>query len=301
MQPFFDRLAHAVRAKQTPLVVGLDPRFSSLPQVFQASGEDPPQRATAYRDFCTGIIDVVAPLAPAIKPQVAFFEQLGWHGMQALDSVISHALSQDLLLILDAKRNDIGSTAEGYADGWLGSESPWRGDALTVSPYLGDDSLEPFVRVANERNAGLFVLVKTSNPGGKFLQDQMASDRSIYNHVGDLVEQISTGTVGECGYGIAGAVVGATYPAQLGELRERMPHSWFLVPGYGSQGGTAADVAPAFDQHGLGAVINSSRAIIFAHARDEFADIGDWQQAVEAATRQAIGDLASAVTIQPCS
>lgn len=299
MQPFFDRLAQAVRAKQTPLVVGLDPRFDSLPKALRESGDSLQQRAAAYRDFCIGILDVVAPLVPAVKPQVAFFEQLGWQGMRVLDEVIAHARSKGLLLILDAKRNDIGSTAEGYADGWLGAESPWHGDALTVSPYLGDDSLEPFTLVATERNAGLFVLVKTSNPGGKFLQDQTAGDQTIYNHVGDLVEKLSANTAGDCGYGVAGAVVGATYPEQLGELRARMSHSWFLVPGYGSQGGTAADVAPAFDERGLGAVVNSSRAIIFAHTRDEFASAGDWQQAVEAATHKAVADLASAVTIAP--
>jgi orotidine-5'-phosphate decarboxylase len=296
MSPFFDRLADAVKTKNTPLVVGLDPRWQSLPEIFRTAGDTLERRALAYRDFSIGILDVVAPLVPAVKPQVAFFEQLGWHGMRALAEVIAHAKSLGVLLILDAKRGDIGSTAEGYAEGWLGDESPWQGDALTVSPYLGDDSLAPFVRTARERSAGLFVLVKTSNPGGKFLQDLTAADNTIYGRVGDLVEQIAAESVGDSGYGVAGAVVGATYPEQLAELRARLPHTWFLVPGYGSQGGTAADVAPAFDQHGLGAVVNSSRAIIFAHDRKDFAD-QDWQKAVEAAARQAIGDLASAVSV----
>ncbi len=293
MTAFFDRLAAAVKSKDTPLVVGLDPRWESLPEAVRG-GESLADQATAYRDFSIGILDVVAPLVPAVKPQVAFFEQLGWHGMRALDEVIAHAKRKGVLLILDAKRGDIGSTAEGYAAGWLGDESPWRGDALTVSPYLGDDSLEPFVRVAQDRDAGLFVLVKTSNPGGKFLQDLSAGGTAIYNHVANLVERIASETASESGYGVAGAVVGATYPEQLAELRAAMPHTWLLVPGYGSQGGTAADVAPAFDAHGLGAVVNSSRAIIFAHARDEFAGKGDWQQAVESATDLAIADLATA-------
>lgn len=297
MPPFFDRLASAVTAKQTPLVVGLDPRFKSLPEALRNDGDSLEAQAHAYRDFSIGILDVVAPLVPAVKPQVAFFEQLGWQGMRALDEVIAHARKLGVLLVLDAKRNDIGSTAEGYAAGWLGADSPWHGDALTISPYLGDDSLEPFVRTARERDAGLFVLVKTSNPGGKFLQDLTAGKSTVYGHVGDLVERLAQDSAGTAGYGVTGAVVGATYPEQLSELRARMPHTWFLVPGYGSQGGTAADVAGAFDARGLGAVVNSSRAIIFAHARDEFAKL-DWQQAVEAATRQAIDDLGSAVTIE---
>lgn len=296
MPAFFDRLAAKVKEKRTPLVVGLDPRYSSLPAAMKKGGEKTPARADAFRDFSFGILDVVASLVPAVKPQVAFFEQLGWRGMKVLDEVIDYAQRRGLLVIADAKRNDIGSTAEGYADGWLGEQSAWRGDALTISPYLGDDSLEPFVRTAKERDAGLFVLVKTSNPGGKFLQDLTAGDSTIYGTVGDLVETLSRDSAGECGYGVAGAVVGATYPEQLSELRARMPHTWFLVPGYGSQGGTAADVAGAFDSNGLGGVVNSSRAIIFAHACDEFAGL-DWQQAVEKATEQAIADLATACTL----
>lgn len=292
MPAFFDRLATAVRQKRTPLVVGIDPRYASLPSSLQR-GDALDARAAAFREFSIGLLDVVAPLVPAVKPQVAFFEQLGWRGMQALADVVEHAKKLGVLVIADAKRNDIGSTAEGYADGWLGEQSPWRGDALTISPYLGDDSLEPFVRTAKERDAGLFVLVKTSNPGGKFLQDLTAGESTIYGTVGDLVESLNRDSTGECGYGVAGAVVGATYPEQLASLRARMPHTWFLVPGYGSQGGTAADVAGAFDSNGLGAVVNSSRAIIFAHARDEFAGL-DWQQAVEAATQQAIADLGTA-------
>lgn len=293
MPAFFDRLAAAVKQKRTPLVVGVDPRYKSLPADLRQGGEDLEAQAQAFRDFSIGLLDVVAPLVPAVKPQVAFFEQLGWRGMQALSEVVQHAHNLGLLVIADAKRNDIGSTAEGYADGWLGEQSAWQGDALTISPYLGDDSLEPFVRTAEQRDAGLFVLVKTSNPGGKFLQDMTAGDTTIYSKVGKLVESLSNDTAGDCGYGVAGAVVGATYPEQLTELRTRMPHTWFLVPGYGSQGGTAADVAGAFDSSGLGAVVNSSRAIIFAHARDEFAGL-DWQAAVEKATQQAIADLATA-------
>jgi orotidine-5'-phosphate decarboxylase len=178
----------------------------------------------------------------------------------------------------------------------LGNDSAWHADALTVSPYLGDDSLAPFVEVSHERGAGIFVLVKTSNPGGGMLQDLKYDGRALYTRVAEQVQNLARAMPGECGYGAVGAVVGATYPAQLAELRQAMPHAWFLVPGYGSQGGTAADVAPAFDRSGLGAIVNNSRGLIFAHERPEFAGrFGtDWQAAVEAATREMIDALRSA-------
>ncbi len=203
-----------------------------------------------------------------------------------------------LLVILDGKRNDIGSTATAYAQGYLGAgaTSAWGADALTVSPYLGADSLSPFVETALERDAGIFVLVKTSNPLGGTFQDLVADGRPIYRHVADHVEQLARESVGKFGYGAVGAVVGATYPAPAVELRQQMPHAWFLVPGYGSQGATARDVAGAFDARGLGAIINNSRAIIFAHSRPEYAErfgAARWQQAVEAATRQMIAELAA--------
>ncbi len=296
MPPFFDRLAVAVAQKQTPLVVGLDPRWESLPEPLKGLDAGMEAHVRGIREFCLSLVDVVAPLVPAIKPQAAFFEQLGWRGMQVLAEVIEAARQRGLLVIVDGKRNDIGSTAEGYADGWLGDESPWRADALTVSPYLGDDSLEPFERIACARDAGLFVLVKTSNPGGGFLQDRVADGQPLYRHVAGWLEERAVATQGERGYGVTGAVVGATYPEQLAELRAAMPHAWMLVPGYGSQGGSAADVAAAFDSRGLGAIVNSSRAIIFAHSRPEYRDRfapSDWQRAVEEATREAIADLAS--------
>jgi orotidine-5'-phosphate decarboxylase len=295
--PFSDRLAEAVRKRATPVVVGLDPRWEQLPSpIREGHGGDFEGRAHAYREFCRAIIDVVAPLVPAVKPQSAFFEELGPHGMAALGDVIRYASAKHLLVILDAKRNDIGSTATAYAKGILGRGelSAWGADALTVSPYLGDDSLQPFVDTAAERQAGIFVLVKTSNPGGTVLQDLIAEDRPIYQHVGQLVERLAHETVGDCGYGAVGAVVGATYPEQLGELRRTMPHTWFLVPGFGAQGGAAADVAAAFDQNGLGAVINSSRGIIFAYDRQPYRerfDEANWQRPVEEATRDMILQL----------
>ncbi len=278
-------------------MVGLDPRCDQLPSgLVPADPADHAQRAQAYEQFCREVIDVVAPLVPAVKPQAAFFEECGPAGMVALGRVMDHARQQGLLVILDGKRNDIGSTAEAYARGYLGrdGQSAWQADAVTVNPYLGADGLEPFIQVAADRGAGLFVLVKTSNPGSGMLQDQQVGGKSLYQQVAEYVQQHSEATCGERGYGIVGAVAGATYPRQLAELRTAMPHTWFLVPGFGSQGGTAQDVAPAFDQRGLGAIVNNSRGIIFAHRREEYRQRfgeGRWREAVEAATREMIAQL----------
>ena len=298
---FSSKLQAAIRRCRTPVLVGLDPRFENLPKLL-TSNRDPSQPASmaeAYREFCCQVIDVVAPLVPAVKPQAAFFEELGPAGMVALGHVISHARQAGLLVILDGKRNDIGTTATAYAKGYLGGPplSPWGADALTVSPYLGADSLEPFVDVAKERDAGLFVLVKTSNPGGGMFQDLDAAGRTLFEHVADYVESTAKQTSATAdGLGIVGAVVGATFPQQLADLRQRMPHCWFLVPGFGAQGGAAADVASAFQPNGLGAVINNSRGIIFAHQRPVLRErFGEsrWQDAVGAATIEMIEQLRS--------
>jgi len=302
MPSFADRLSAACQKLGNPVVVGLDPRFEQIPAPLVA-GIDTKDRgaiAEAYARFGCEIIDVVAPLVPAVKPQMAFYEQLGVEGMGALKRIVDHARRAGLLVILDGKRNDIGTTAEAYADGLLGADSAWGGDALTVSPYLGDDSLEPFVKTAVARDAGLFVLVKTSNPGGGQFQDRRLGDdatqspKTLYRLVAEEVERLSAATQGTFGYGAVGAVVGATYPEQMAELRAAMPHVVLLVPGYGSQGGTAKDCAAAFDAQGLGAVINNSRGIIFAHAKKPYAErfgAAQWQQAVEAATRDMINEL----------
>ena len=301
---YADRLHEAVRAKGTGALVGLDPRFDQLPvdlrdratrgdrSVFEV-------HAVAFEEFCRRIIDVVAPLVPAVKPQVAFFEECGPPGMQALWNVVQYAREQGLIVIADAKRGDIGSTALGYARAWLaGSDvdaAPWGADALTINPYLGTDTLQPFIDLAQQRGAGLYVLVRTSNPGAKDLQDRETDSQTLYEHVADVVEHLSTEVRGESGYGFLGAVVGATYPEELRKLRQQMPSVPLLVPGYGSQGGTAADVAAAFDSDGFGALVNSSRGIIFAWERDEYRDeFGPerWEDAVEVATNSMIADLA---------
>jgi orotidine-5'-phosphate decarboxylase len=291
-----DRLTAAIRAKRTPAVVGLDPRWESLPEVlWHAADETSAGKAAAYARFCREVIDVVAPLVPAVKPQVAFFEELGPLGLTSLATVIAYARQRGLLVIVDAKRNDIGSTAAAYAAAYFGREAAWPADALTVSPYLGDDSLAPFVKTAREDGGGLFVLVKTSNPGGGQLQDLVSEGKPLFRHVAAHVERLASEDAPASGYGSVGAVVGATYPEQLAELRAAMPHAWLLIPGYGSQGATAKDVATGFDASGLGAVVNNSRGIIFAYQRKEYASFGPdrWQAAVETATKDMIDALAA--------
>jgi orotidine-5'-phosphate decarboxylase len=297
---FADRLAAATKLAGNVVCVGLDPRWENLPEPLRSSGRTSTAAiADAYVSFCHGVIDVVASVVPIVKVQAAFFEELGPSGMAAMADVILYAEACGLLVIVDGKRNDIGSTAEAYARGYLGREgSLWHADALTVSPYLGDDSLTPFVQIAKERGAAIFVLVKTTNPGGAFLQDVVCDGETMYRRVAAHVEQLSAAHLGECEYGSIGAVVGATYPEQLLELRQAMPHTWFLVPGYGSQGGKAADVVGALDANGLGAIVNNSRGIIFAHERPEYRQKfgpARWQEAVEAATRRMIDELNSAI------
>lgn len=297
MTSFADRLHEAVKRTGSVTCVGLDPRKNQLPAPLRdsVSGNSPDAWAAAYTQFCNEIIDVVADRVPCVKPQAAFFEQLGPAGMVALGQVIRHANEAGLLVITDGKRNDIGSTATAYADAYLGAASPWGSDALTVSPYLGRDSLEPFVEVCDQREAGIFALVKTSNPGGGLLQDRQTDGQTVYQRVAELIRELNSSRMGQSGYGPVGAVVGATYPEQLAEMRAAMPAAWILVPGFGAQGGGAADVMGGFDANGMGAIVNSSRHIIFAHQRDEFREkYGDdrWQDAVAAAADQMNAALA---------
>jgi len=295
LPPFAPRLAAAIKSRRTPACIGLDPRRESLPPALAAAAAAGPRDlAAVFTTFCRDVIDVVAPLVPIVKPQLACFEALGPHGMTALADVIAHARARGLLVLADGKRGDIGSTAEAYADGWLAG--PWAADAVTVNPYLGLDSLEPFVNTAADRGAGIFVLVKTSNPGSRDFQELTSDGRPLYEHVAAGVEALAARTAAGTTYGAVGAVVGATWPKQLDELRAAMPHTWILVPGFGRQGGRAADVRGAFHPDGLGALVVSARDVIFAHARPEVnAGLapGQWQTAVERACRDMIDRLAA--------
>lgn len=304
---FGEQLARAVLAKKNPVCVGLDPRLAGLPEALKPTDETSHAAiANAFEKFCFEIIDVVSPLVPIVKPQVAFFEQYGPEGMLALKHVIAYASSKGLLVIADAKRGDIGTTAEAYAQALMGrgNLSAFGADCLTVNPYLGEDSLTPFVDQANKTSSGIFVLVKTSNPGSGFIQDLRFQDLSISERIADWVQmqskieidriaevakpsQIVSDRIG-CKYGSIGAVVGATYPEQLASLRARMPNAWLLIPGYGAQGGNAKDIASAFDSDGLGAIVNNSRGIIFAHQSKMYAHLPNWLSSVEQATRDMI-------------
>jgi orotidine-5'-phosphate decarboxylase len=303
---FTQRLHQAVLRKQTAALVGLDPRYAELPQSVVRAAEARCQGtrrqviAAAYEEFCCRIIDVVAPLVPAVKPQSAFFEEAGPEGVAVLARVIRRARDAGLLVICDAKRGDIGSTAEAYAAAYLAGEdpdaAPFAADALTVNPYLGRDTLEPFLKLAVERGAGLYVLTRTSNPGAGTFQDPIADGQPMYRHIAEMVESLAAASAGSELYGAVGAVTGATYPRELSELRAVMPHAPLLVPGYGSQGGRAADVAGAFDADGLGALVNNARGINFAHSREPYRSRfgeANWEQAVEAATREMISQLAA--------
>lgn len=298
---FADDLIAKIKEKRTPLVVGLDPRADRLPEsiktqfgVGNSELDDLTSVAEGYWEFCKAIIDVVASQVPAVKPQMAFFEELGGQGMLALQKVVTYAREQGLIVIMDGKRNDIGSTALAYAKAYLGTppQSAWGCHALTVNPWMGHDSLQPFIDASQTLGAGIFALVKTSNPGSQDFQEKDSGGKKMYEWIADAIQNLAHQTLGKQGYGIAGSVVGATYPEQLLELRSRMPESIFLIPGFGAQGGTAADVAGGFDANGLGAVVNSSRGIIFAYENSEFpSPTSDWTEAIDSATSNAIKKL----------
>lgn len=298
MDHFADRLCAAVQARGNALCVGIDPRWDSLPEEVRARhGHDSLDAvARAFEEFGQRVIDVVAPLVPVIKPQSAFFEACGPAGLAALQRVLHHARQRGLLTILDGKRNDIASTAEAYADAAFdgvsigGRRYPvWDADALTINPYLGRDAIEPFVKSARRSGRGLFVLVRTSNPGAGQFQDLDCNGEPLYRRVAEAVSAWNRENLGRCGLGDVGAVVGATYPAEMAQLRRAVPEAVFLVPGFGAQGAGAADTAPAFRNDGHGAVVNSSRGITFAYAPSE----RDWEAAVEKAASTTIAALAA--------
>lgn len=271
-----DRLQSLIRTRRNPTVAGLDPRVEYIPphilkKYIEEKGETLEAAAEAFFEFNQGLIDVLWDVVPAVKPQLACYELLGPPGMEIFKKTVDYAKAAGLYVIADGKRNDIGSTAEAYSDAFLGSVrvgntevEPFGCDALTVNAYLGSDGVKPFIRTCRERSKAIFVLVKTSNPSSGELQDMIAGDRVVYKVVGDLAERLGKDTVGEYGYTCVGAVVGATYPSDLRDLRRRLDKTFFLVPGYGAQGGSAEDIRYAFNRFGHGAVINSSRAILCA-------------------------------------
>jgi orotidine-5'-phosphate decarboxylase len=279
---FSDRLAAAVERKRSQLCVGLDPRVDLFP--VELRGEAPPD---AVARFCCGIVDAVAPHAVAVKPQLAFFEALGSDGMRALEEVCAYARAAELLVIVDGKRADIGSTGRGYAAAYLEGDSP-LGDALTVNPYLGRDSLDPFLAACRRNGAGLFCLVKTSNAGGADVQDLTLSDgRTVWMQVAELVDDWGSELVGANGLSSVGAVVGATFPREVGEARRLMPRAVLLLPGIGEQGGTPADVARAFTSGPASALVSASRSVIYAYRNGS----GDWRASAGAEAARLRADV----------
>jgi orotidine-5'-phosphate decarboxylase len=271
---FADRLAEAVEHRRSQLVVGLDPRLDQLPVELRGDAHlGRPEAAGACARFCRGIVDAVSTHAVAVKPNIAFFEALGADGFRAFEEVCAYARSVGLLVIADAKRGDLGSTARAYAAAYLEAEEGHEplADALTVNPYLGRESLEPFMAACRRTGGGLFCLVKTSNAGAD-IQDLALSDgRPVWQEVARLVAEWGEDLVGERGLSSVGAVVGATYPRAVAEARKLMPQAIFLLPGVGAQGATPADVARAFTSGPASALVTASRSVIYAF-RDEGAD-----------------------------
>jgi orotidine-5'-phosphate decarboxylase len=278
---FGDRLADAVHDKGNAVCVGIDPRVAQLPAEFRPARDTPKESAEAVGRWATALLEVVAPLVPVVKPNVAFFEVFGAPGFRAYHDLVMAARERGLLVIADVKRGDLGSTAEAYAEAHL---EVIGADAVTVNPYLGRDSIDPFLPHVR-RGKGIFVLVKTSNPGSSDLQDLWAGDAPLHHHVARMVHAMGREVVGERGQSSVGAVVGATHPAELEQLRKAMPDAPLLVPGYGAQGGSADDCAAAFLADGTGAVVNSSRGITFAFRSGEHAKKygdGGWRDSVRA-------------------
>lgn len=306
----FDALQEKIRAKKNPTVAGLDPKPEQIPpHILKASyetyGETLQGAAEAVWTFNQGLIDALCDVVPAVKPQAAYYERLGWRGLEVMERTIAYAREKDLFVIADIKRGDIGSTAEAYADAWLGVTKVgeafcggFNADCVTLNGYMGADSVNPFLKVAGERDKSVFILAKTSNPGSGELQNVAAGEGdTVYGLMADLIEKWGAGTEGKYGYIRAGAVAGATYPEELQKLRARMPHTFLLVPGYGAQGGTAEDVQYAFQENGRGAVVNSSRGIICAWQKTG-KNGADYQEAARAAAIAMRDDICRFIAIQ---
>ena len=274
MKIFADRLVAAIQKTGNPCAVGLDPRIDLMP-AFMRSGRGTPSRDVVRSIICEFhdlVLDVVADLVPVVKPQLAFFEQYGIAGMEAFEYTVASAKRRGLLVIADGKRNDISSTAEAYAKAFLGStdvfgqrQRAFDADSMTVTPYLGRDSLLPFVDICRRECKGLFVVLKTSNPGSKDFQDQVIAEtgRPLYESVARMIHDLGGNLVGDSGYSSIGPVTGATFPEEARRLRELMPRAFLLVPGYGAQGATGRDAAACFNADGLGAIVSSSRGITY--------------------------------------
>ena len=304
-----DKLIAKIQKTGAPIVVGLDPMLNYIPEhiqkkAFAEYGETLEGAAEAIWQFNKEIVDKTYDLIPAVKPQIAMYEQFGIEGLKAYKKTIDYCKSKDLVVIGDIKRGDIGSTSAAYAVGHLGKVQvgskcyvPFDEDFVTVNPYLGSDGVKPFIEVCKEENKGLFILVKTSNPSSGEFQDQLVNGRPLYELVGEKVAQWGEEHVGQSGYSYIGAVVGATYPEMGATLRKLMPKTFILVPGYGAQGGKGKDLVNFFNEDGLGAIVNSSRGIIAAYKQEKYAKFGaeNFGDASRAAVEDMVADISGAL------
>jgi orotidine-5'-phosphate decarboxylase len=295
-----NKLITKINKTNAPIVVGLDPMLNYIPEhiqmkAFHEYGETLEGAAEAIWQYNKQIVDAVYDLIPAVKPQIAMYEQFGIEGLKAFKKTVDYCKEKDLVVIGDIKRGDIGSTSSAYANGHIGKVkvgskiySGFNEDFITVNPYLGTDGIKPFVDVCKEEKKGLFILVKTSNPSSGEFQDRLIDGKPLYEYVGAKVAEWGADCMGDS-YSYIGAVVGATYPEMGKVLRKVMPKSFILVPGYGAQGGKASDLIPYFNEDGLGAIINSSRGIIAAYQQEKYASFGE--EAFADASRQAVIDM----------
>lgn len=303
-----NKLISNIKKTKAPIVVGLDPMLGYIPDhiketAFAEFGETLEGAAEAIWQFNKEIVDKTYDLIPAVKPQIAMYEQFGIPGLAAFKKTVDYCKARDLVVIGDVKRGDIGSTSAAYAAGHIGrvqvgskSYVPFDEDFVTVNPYLGSDGVNPFIKVCEEEKRGLFILVKTSNPSSGEFQDRLIDGRPLYELVGEKVAEWGASCMGD-DYSYIGAVVGATYPAMGKVLRKIMPKSYILVPGYGAQGGKGADLVHFFNEDGLGAIVNSSRGIIAAYKQEKYSRFGDenFGEASRAAVEDMIADIKGAL------
>ena len=303
-----NKLTAKIQKTKAPIVEGLDPMLNYIPKhiqekAFKEFGETLEGAAEAIWQFNKEIVDKTYDLIPAVKPQIAMYEQFGIPGIMAFKKTVDYCKSKDLVVIGDIKRGDIGSTSAAYATGHIGKVqigankiAPFDEDFVTLNPYMGADSITPFIDVCKEEKKGLFILVKTSNPSSGDFQDQMVGDRPVYELVGEKVAQWGETCMGD-DYSYVGAVVGATYPEMGKTLRKIMPKAYILVPGYGAQGGQGKDLVHFFNEDGLGAIVNSSRGIIAAYKQEKYAKFGEenFADASRAAAEDMIADIAGAL------
>jgi orotidine-5'-phosphate decarboxylase len=303
MSVFADRLCQGILEREAPCVVGIDPVLAYIPDAFLRACDlrrdgELEEQARIIEAYSLLTLEAVHELVPAVKPQMAYFELYGSYGMRALERVIETARAMDLLVLLDGKRGDIGSTSRAYADAYLAKTParPWQVDCLTLNPYLGEDSLSPFVDVALDNDKGLFVCVRTSNPGADVTQLQQTQDgRRLYEVVADMVNDLNERAVGAHGFGSIGAVVGATQAEAAYKLRQRMPRCLFLVPGYGAQGGSLDTVRACFTEDGRGALVNSARAVMYPARFGGQSGSASIKDDVHAAARDFVGAVRSAL------